>query len=346
VPASRRPTVRLLDVARAAGVSRVAVAHVLNGAGSASVRVSENTRRRIEQIARKLHYRPNRAAQQLRGVPSGLVGVIFDSQWPTNLQRLSQLERAGIARGLRFMVGQVHGDARLSARYLDDFQDRGVEAILCIVDLRKDYLAEIRPLFRGHRNVVFHGRALTDDGLCVRVDTEDGIRQSVAHLLQRGRRRIGLLMSHSGDEFMTYRMAGYTAEFAARGAKADPALVWSAESASGLPDEAILNRAIDRLVKSQRADAIIAADDVWAVRLIQRLKARGYRVPDDVAVVGYDNLDLATVIEPPLTTIDQQHAVYAEAAIDMLRKVAQQEDLADEDRLRVIRPKLIVRQST
>src|SRR5689334_15528355 len=138
MPAPRRPTVRLLDVARAAGVSRVAAAHVLNGAGSASVRVGEDTRRRIETVARKLHYRPNRAAQQLRGVPSGLIGVIFDSQWPTNWQRLSLLEQAGINRGLRFMVGQVHGDARLSARYLDDFQDRGVEAILCIVDLKKD----------------------------------------------------------------------------------------------------------------------------------------------------------------------------------------------------------------
>ena len=342
----RAKTVRLVDVARAAGVSRVAAAHVLNGAGNASVRVGEKTRQRIEAIARKLQYRPNRAAQQLRGVPSGLVGVIFDSQWPTNLHRLSSLERAGIDRGLRFMVGQVHGDARLSARYLDDFQDRGVEAILCIVDLKRDYLAEIRPLFQGRRNVVFHGRALTDEGLCVRVDTEDGIRQSVAHLLERGRQRIGMLLSHSGDEFMTYRMAGYAAEFAARGMAVDRKLLWSAESSSGLPDEATLNRAIDELFKVQKVDSMIAADDVWAVRLIQRLKARGYRVPDDIAVVGYDNLDLATVIDPALTTIDQQHAEYAEAAIDMLLKVTQQEAVTEADRVRVIRPRLVVRDST
>lgn len=346
MPEVRRSTVRLLDVARAAGVSRVAAAHVLNGAGSASVRVSEPTRRRIEAAARELQYRPNRAAQQLRGVPSGLIGVVFDSQWPANLQRLSSLEQAGINRGLRFMVGQVHGDARLSARYLDDFQDRGVEAILCIVDLKQDYLAEIRPLFHGRRNIVFHGRALTEGGLCVRIDTADGIRQSVAHLLERGRQRIGMLLSHSGDEFMTYRQAGYDAEFASRGLAIDKRLIWSAESASGLPDPETLDRAIERLLERGKADAIIAADDVWAVRLIQRLKARGYRVPDDVAVVGYDNLDLATVIEPLLTTVDQQHAEYAEAAIDMLMKVTGRAEVADADRVRVIRPKLIVREST
>ncbi len=66
-------------LARAAGDSRVAAAHVLNGAGNASVCVGEQNRRRIEATARKLHYRPNRTAQQLRGVPSGLIGVVFDS---------------------------------------------------------------------------------------------------------------------------------------------------------------------------------------------------------------------------------------------------------------------------
>ena len=248
MPASRPKAVRLLDVARAAGVSRVAAAHVLNGAGSASVRVSPTTRRRVETIAQQMNYRPNRAAQQLRGLPSGLIGVIFDSQWPTNLQRLSLLEQAGIAQGMRFMVGQVHGDPRLAARYLDDFADRGVQGILCLVDLKPCFLDELRPLFHGRQNVIFHGRPLSDDGLCVRVDTEDGVRQSVAHLLARGRRRIGLLLSHSTDEFMTLRRRGYTAEFAARGCAVDPNLIWCAEVESGVPDVEALDRAIDILV--------------------------------------------------------------------------------------------------
>src|SRR3984957_10003512 len=154
MPASRPKAVRLLDVARAAGVSRVAADHVLNGAGSASVRVSESTRLRVETIARQLNYRPNRAAQQLRGLPSGLIGVIFDSQWPTNLQRLSLLEQAGIAHGLRFMLGQVHGDPRLAARYLDDFAERGVQGIFCIIDLKTCFLGELQPLFHGRQNVI------------------------------------------------------------------------------------------------------------------------------------------------------------------------------------------------
>ena len=80
----------------------------------------------------------------------------------------------------------------------------------------------------------------------------------------------------------------------------------------------MLDRALDALVGDNGADALIADDDMWAVRLMQRLKDRGKRVPRDVAVVGYDNLDLATVIDPSLTTVDQNHSAYAHAAIDMV----------------------------
>ncbi|HEY5311816.1 MAG TPA: substrate-binding domain-containing protein, partial [Pirellulales bacterium] len=223
---------------------------------------------------------------------------------------------------------------------LDDFQSRGVQGILCIVDLHRNY-DQMRPLFAGRRNVIFHDLPLVEGSPCMRVDTEDGIRQSVAHLFQRGRRRIGLLLSDSRDLYMTYRRAGYDSEFAARGLVPEPELVWCAEAESGLPDPARLDVAIDRLVRDARADAIIAADDVWAVRLIQRLKARGFRVPDDVAVVGFDNLDLATVIEPALTTIDQQHESYAREAIDLLLNLGQAPATTA-----TVKPKLIVREST
>ena len=204
----------------------------------------------------------------------------------------------------------------------------------------------MQPLFQGRQNVIFHGRPLDENGMCVRVDTEDGVRQSVAHLLERGRNRIGLLLSHSTDEFMTLRRQGYAAEFAARGLSLEPNLVWCAEAESGLPDAEALDRAIDILVIQERADAVIAADDVWAVRLIQRLKARGYRVPTDVAVVGYDNLDLATVIEPALTTVDQDHAAYGRAVIKMLRQLIEQGSVEPAARTAVIKPRLVVREST
>jgi DNA-binding LacI/PurR family transcriptional regulator len=194
--------------------------------------------------------------------------------------------------------------------------------------------------------VIFHGRPLDPHGLCVRVDTEDGIRQSVSHLRERGRSRISLLLSDSGDEFMALRRSGYAAEVAARGQVPEPNLIWSAESETGLPSPQALDQAIAALVEREHADAVIAADDVWAVRLIQRLKARGYRVPQDVAVIGYDNLDLATVIEPALTTVDQDHAAYARAVIKMLQQLTEHGSVEPAARIAVIKPRLVVREST
>ncbi len=85
---------------------------------------------------------------------------------------------------------------------------------------------------------------------------------------------------------------------------------------------------------------------VWAAGLIQRLKDRGLRVPADVAVVGYDNLDVATVIDPPLTTVDQNHPEYAKAALDLAIKMNEDDTLPPTQRTVTIQPRLIVREST
>ena len=80
--------------------------------------------------------------------------------------------------------------------------------------------------------------------------------------------------------------------------------------------------------------------------MIQRLKSRDYRVPEDVAVVGYDNLDVATVIEPPLTTVDQNHQAYAKAVLDLLLADQHISDMPPEERVVTIKPRLVVREST
>lgn len=84
--------------------------------------------------------------------------------------------------------------------------------------------------------------------------------------------------------------------------------------------------------------------NIWAVGFIQALKARGRRVPEEVAVIGYDDLDLATVIDPELTTVNQCHAAYAKAAMDLVRRLT--DAVAPEDRIRTIVPQLVVRQSS
>jgi DNA-binding LacI/PurR family transcriptional regulator len=308
------------------------------------VRVSEATRARVLAVARRLHYTPNRIAQQLKGVRSQVLGVIVDTvNLPVMSDRLAALEARARRSGYRLMIGQTHGDPAGVRSYLDDFEARAVDGVLCLFDPRADRPKALRPIFRD-RHVVFHARAVQRDGLCVRVDTEDAMAQLTGHLLDRGRRRVGLALESPVDEMMELRRRGWERAHEARGLTADPALVWSLAGPLGPPDAQVLDAIIDQLVVRGGADAIAASDDVWGVRLIQRLKARGLRVPADVAVTGYDNLDVGTIVDPALTTIDQQHDAYADAAIELLLASAAGEPVAEPTR--TIKGKLIVRASS
>jgi DNA-binding LacI/PurR family transcriptional regulator len=189
-----------------------------------------------------------------------------------------------------------------------------------------------------------HAKPLEADNYCVRVDTARAIGYLVDHLLARGRRRIGLHLEGAPDELMTVRREAYTAALAAHGMDTDPSLIDTARTETVDPTREAIDEAIDNLAGGAGVDAIVASNDVWAAHLIQGLKARGHRVPEDVAVTGYDNLDLATIIDPSLTTIDQQHNIYAAAALDLLVAIASKAPPPPK-RTVIVEPKLIVRES-
>jgi DNA-binding LacI/PurR family transcriptional regulator len=353
VPPVAKPTapkqrrIRLIDVAKEAGVSRVAAGQVLIGTGGPRVRVSDATRQRVLEVAKRLGYRPDRIAQQLRGARSQMLGVILDTDnLPVMFERLAALEAETRRQGYRLMIGQTHGDPLRITQYLDDFEGRGVDGIVFLFDLLRGYEDRLGPVFSDRGPVVYHSKALTPNGACVRVDTASGIQQSIAHLIDRGRNRIALVLGNIADQKMEVRRLGYLLEFTARNLPIDEELIWSLESATEVPTREVLDRAIDDLVCKKKVDAMIAVNDVWAVRLIQRLKDRGFRVPADVAMIGYDNLDLATVIDPALTTIDQDHPAYAKAVLDLMQELLERQEPSVLGREIVVPPKLIIREST
>jgi len=108
----------------------------------------------------------------------------------------------------------------------------------------------------------------------------------------------------------------------------------------------VLDRGIETLAMHCKADAILASNDIWAVRFILRLKEIGMRVPEDVAIVGYDNLDIGGVISPSLTTIDQCHEGYAAAAIGLLLRLARNDRIPRAERTLTVTPHLVIRDSS
>lgn len=339
----KRPT--LIDIAQAAAVSRSAAARVLLGTGGDHVRVSAATRERIEAAARRLRYTPNRQAQQLRGVSSKTIGVILDSlNVPVMSQRLFALEGVASRHGYRLLVGRTHGQTETLREYVADFTGRAVEAILCLFDLAPGRDERARACFGKFRKVVFHGRPAWPGGYCVRVDTEAAINACVDHLIAHGRRSPALsLWNCAKDELMEVRRSAFLRRVAKHGR---PGVVWDAAAQSGQPSPDVLDRGIEFMMGKGRADAILASNDIWATRFILRLQKNSVRVPQDVAVIGYDNLDIASVVSPALTTIDQCHEEYAVAALELLLEIVSGRRIPAGGRVRTISPRLIIREST
>lgn len=339
----KRPT--LSDIARAAAVSRSAAARVLLGTGGDHVRVSPATRARIETEARRLQYAPNRQAQQLRGVTSKTFGVILDSlNVPVMSQRLFALESVAGRRGYRLLVGRTQGQTDALREYVADFTGRDVEAILCLFDLSPGRDERAKTGLGKFRKVVFHGRPAWRGGYCIRVDTEAAINDCVDHLILRGKKTPALsLWNCASDELMELRRSAFTRRIARHGGKG---FVWDAASEGSNPSPDVLDRGIEFMVKQCRSDAILASNDIWATRFILQLQKNGLRIPEDVAVIGYDNLDIASVVSPALTTIDQCHEEYAMTALELLLDVAAGRRIAIGQRIRTITPRLFVREST
>lgn len=340
------PKVRLVDIAKQAGVSRAAVGHILNHSGVNNVRVSPETRARVLKIAKSLNYRPNRAAQQLRGKPTRMLGVILDT---VNLAvfsaRLACIEAEAHRRGYRLVIGQVHHDPAEIQAYLDDFADRGIDGVLCLFDLMQDIRPTLQPVFRKRSRVVIHAAPILKTQPYVRVDTTSAITQLVDHLAQRGRKRIGLQVWSLTDTLMSVRQEAWRQALKHHRLPTAARLMWVNPESRQRPTREAIDACIEQLIVQQQADAIVASNDEWAVRLIQGLRRRRIDVPRHVAVTGYDNLDIAEVIEPALTTIDQCHQEYAEAALDLMEAVLQG-NLSAATRERVIKPRLIARDST
>ena len=189
-------TVRLIDVAQYAGVSRSAVASVLLGSAGKGVRVSEETSCRIREAARKLDYRPNAVAQTLAGKRSYIIGAIIDRYAPIpSYTKLSEMENQAAKLGYRFMVGQTHGEYELYKKYASDFVSHGVDGIICLSHNYPDTGSAIFQFLSKFKNIVFVEKPMEiDNNTCfVEVDIADGVRQSIEHLYHRGKKRIGIL---------------------------------------------------------------------------------------------------------------------------------------------------------
>ena len=333
-----RTAATLDQVARAAGVSRATASRVFSG----NLRVSEEARRAVESAATQLGYVANSAARSLAAGRSESVGVVVPEPGSGHFldPLLSRLLR-GIgeelsASGLQMVLFSPQSPA--DVQRLEQYLVGGhVDAVLMLALHESDTLPA-RLHARGIP-MVFGGRPPQSQEVSfVDVDNHAGGRAATEHLIQQGRRRIAHIAGPDHSAAARARLAGFREA------------MWSAGLRSDFVDYGDLDRdggelAMGRLLATaDDIDAVFAASDAMAAGAMWALQVLGRRVPDDVAVIGFDDSPIASATRPPLSSVRQP---VEDMGREMAKLAVSLSGVRDQSpRQMVLSPELSVREST
>ena len=330
--------VSVRDVASLAGVSVGTVSNVLNRPD----RVSPGTVARVQDAIAQLGFVRNDVARQLRAGHSRSVGlVVLDVRNPffTDLARGAE-ERAA-EDGLTVLLANSDGDDGREAAHLEMFEEQRVRGVL--ISPLTSALPRLTRLRAHGIPAVLVDRMTEDEGFSsVSVDDIAGGALAVAHLAERGRRRIAFVGGPFSIRQVSDRLTG--ARAALRAFPGTTIEVVPTESLSVLEGRRAGELLRDR-VPAERPDAVFAANDLLAVGVLQALVMTGtVRVPQDIALIGYDDIDFASATVVPLSSVRQPSALIGYRALDLLlREAAEGADAREQV---VFQPELVIRSST
>jgi DNA-binding LacI/PurR family transcriptional regulator len=328
--ARRQPSIR--SVAAVAGVSHQTVSRVLNGHPS----IRPATRARVLEVIEELNYRPNGVARALATRKSRRIGVLVDSpvEYGPN-STLRAVESAARLAGYSVSAITIDEDRSLSPQpALEHLVSQGIDA-LCVVAPRSSSVVLVRELSSDVPTLVVKAAA-DPTFLTASVDQELGAAMAVRHLVDLGHREIMHLAGPLDWLDAAGRLRGWHREIRRAGLTERDAVEGDWTSDFGYA----FGRSFDR---PPDFTALFAANDQMALGVIHGFSERGIRVPDDVSVIGFDDVPDARHFLPPLSTIRQDFRALGERAVQMLLAALEGRDI---ERRSVTPPELIVREST
>jgi DNA-binding LacI/PurR family transcriptional regulator len=305
---------QMADVARLAGVSASTVSRALSG----SSLVNETTRARVQELAASLNYSINVGAQNLRRKQNRTIGVVlpFDFRTaqtasdPFFIGLLGSIADALTSRGYEMLLSRIDAEQLASSAQL--VQSGRVSGVILIGQWHQH--EQLNQMVAQGIPMVVWGARMPDQLYCtVGSDNETGGRLATQHLIKMNRKRIAFLGDTTWPE-VTQRFAGY------RDALARAKLPFEQELSIPAAFVSESGRhAIEHLIKRDVPfDAVFACSDLLAMTAIQTMQVHGKRVPKDVAVVGYDDVALATYFQPSISTIAQPMEEAGDALVTAL----------------------------
>jgi DNA-binding LacI/PurR family transcriptional regulator len=336
-----RRAVSIQDIAASAGVSHSTVSRALHN----SSLISPEMRRRIQQLAQEMGYTPNAVAQSLKGQRTNTVGLVITSIADPFVGRVVRgIEDVAQAARVSVFLSVSHNDPERELEVIETFHRRRVDGVIsATAQMRGSYTQRLAQL--NMPTVLINQQADPDTDHLYSVDADDyaGARDAVEHLLALGHRRIGYLGVDNRYQSNAHRLQGYRDTLAAGGITAPEEWRRTIPSHRFHTEHDVVEaQALLPELLQAGVTAVFCYNDLVAVGVLLACRDLGLRVPEDLSVVGYDDVDLARYVTPPLTTVHQPKLRLGELAMQMLLAILEGHPVTNQ----LLPVNLIIRAST
>lgn len=336
------------DVAQLAGVSTAVVSYVVNNGPR---RTSPETRRKVLQAIEKLGYRPNNVARSLKTKSTKIIGLIIPDSSNAFFSEVAKgIEDQAYDCGYSVMLCNTAGSRKRQEDYINTLISQMVDGMIFITASLPMRHLELLHQYRIPTIVIDAERQIAQiEGQYVRVirvDSHGGGRAAGLHLIERGHRRMSVIAGAEKVSPAVDRVAGFREALASKGLSAK--IIWAGDHpANGY-------EAATSLLRSRRPpSAIFACNDLLALGVLRAARDAHISVPEELAVIGFDDIDIARFLSPRLTTVQQPKYTMGKLACDTMLGWIKQRDLEKQEqedrgdyREILLETRLVVREST
>ena len=329
----RRSIVKMKNVAKLANVSIATVSRVFNGSDT----VADETRKKVMAAVKELDYHPNVLARQLRRMETKTIVVIVPDITNTFFsQVLRGIETIARRNGYRVLLGDTENDITIEHEYLKALYEKYADGlILLTAGMGRNTIESLAEKYP----VVLACEYLESTNVpTVSIDNISAARKAAEHLIKLGHKRIAHITGPMNVILSRDRLKGYKQAMKTYGLEVDPLLI--------IEGDFYYKTGYNLMLKLMSIDnpptAIFAANDEMAIGAIKAVKANNLKVPEDIAVVGFDDIEIASMYEPSLTTISQPRYEIGQKAMELFIKTINKEII---EKKYILNSKLTIRES-
>ena len=342
---TRNSKATIVDVAREVGVAPMTVSRALHKPD----KVAPETRNNILEACKRLNYRPNASARSLRTNTSHQVGVVIpDWQNPFWIDVVSGIESVLNDAGFQLLIANSNEEGERQAFEIDALLSRSIDGLLIAPTVNSAGIVQ-GLLEAGGKIVVIDRLPPGLDGVnCVTIDNEAGAYKATKHLIDEGHQRIGLLAGNINLDTGQQRLDGYLRALQEQGLPVNEQWIRTAETNAALVGKQVGHQGtLEFLEMANRPTAMLCTSNTIAIGALVALQERHIRIPEEVALVSFGNMEWTTLLSPPLTVVTQPTFAMGCQAAQMLIDYLESEPTTESVHLKtLLQPKLIIRGSS